>query len=743
MPWYTLLGLLLWLGVQDVVRAQDESLFEMDLEELLEVRISAVGVGATRQVQRVDAQQEARSHPAGASVLKLLSRLPGVHVSHADPWGSYGWSKRISIRGFTQNQLGFTLDRIPLGDQSYGNHNGLHPGRALSSENLALIELSQGGGTLETASSSNLGGTVHLLSRAPEAEPALRVEQTLGSSAARRSFVRADSGERGGLSAYLSLLHHATDKWKGEGPQRQSQLNGKLRWKTGAATLTGFVNLSRRVETDYVDLSLRSLAERGFDWDYYRPDWPRAIEAARTLCVPDFVVECDDAYYLGRGLRDDDLGYLSLDWRSGSGWSLTSSVYAHRNRGQGHWVTPYTPSAQVPLSLRVSDYRIERWGLLPTLAWQGAGHRLEFGAWYEDNRHDFSRFFVELDPQRPPDRARFERDPREVLFGQRFEVSTLQAFVQDRWLLDEGRLALDFGFKVVQVDYDAMRTAGERFAEGRLRARDLFLPKAAARWRSSERIEWFAAYGENLSVFRAGIDGPFATTQAAFDAFRDQLRPESARTLEAGVRWIGARSEAALTVYGVRFNNRLLEIESDSAILGTPNVFANVGAVHTRGVEFALQHRLGEQLQWNQSFTWNDSQYVDDYLSAGERVATAGKTVVDSPRQLLSSQLIWQWAPGWELRLGGKYTGSRFISYLNDARVASHVVVDAALNWSAPAPDWARSLELQLALGNLLDRDYIATVGSTGFPASDPAGQRHTLLAGAPRQIFFTLRADF
>lgn len=731
------------LGSTAPAVAEDDVLFEMDLEELLEVRISVVGVGATRQVQRLDAVDEARRHPAGASAFKLLDRLPGVHLSHADAWGSYGWSKRLSIRGFTQNQLGVTLDRIPLGDQSYGNHNGLHPSRALSVENLALIELSQGGGTLDTASTSNLGGTLHLISRAPAASPGLSVEQTFGSDRAARSFMRAESGQRGGFSGYLSLLQQDSEKWKGEGPQRQSQLNGKFRWQTGSVLLGGFLDISRRVETDYVDLSLRSLAERGIDWDYYRPDWQRAIDAARALCVPVYVVECDDAYYLGRGLRDDELGYLSLDWRPAPDWSLQTSVYAHHNEGQGHWVTPYTPSAEVPLSLRVSDYRIDRWGVLPTLSWARGAHRVEIGAWYEDNRHDFSRFLVELDPASPPDRAVFARDPREIQFAQRFDVVTRQAFIQDRILLDEGRLALDLGFKWVRVDYRAARTAGARFAEGELRARDGFLPKAALRWRASERIEWFAAYGENLSVFRAGIDGPFATTQVAFDAFRDQLEPESARTLEGGIRFIGSRTEASLTAYRVRFDNRLLEIQTDSAILGSPNVFANVGAVRTRGLELALQHRFSDTVEWYQALTWNDSRYVDDYFSAGVPVATAGRSVVDTPRRLFSAQLSWRFAPGWDLRLGGKYTGERFVSYLNDSAVPSYVLVNAALSWSPPAPDWAESMALQLAVGNLLDRDYIATVGSNGFPTSDPLGQAHTLLAGAPRQAFLTLRLGF
>lgn len=721
--------------------AQD--LFELDLEDLLQIRLGSVGVGGTRQVQRIDVRSEARRYPPGTSALKLLDRLPGVHFTDADPWGIYGWGKRLSIRGFSETQLGFTLDRIPLGDLSYGNHNGLHPSRAVSPENLALIELSQGGGTLETASTSNLGGTVHLISRDPAPQAGAQVVESLGSHRARRSFVRLESGEHAGLSAYLSLLRHAADKWKGEGTQDLDQLNGKLRWVGDGVRLTAFLDVSRRREDDYVDLSLRSLAAHGYDWDYYRPDWQAAIRAARELCVPNYVVECDDAYYLGRGLRDDELGYLALDVELAGRWSLAQSVYRHRDRGQGHWVTPYVPSATVPLSLRVSDYRIDRVGWLPTLRRDGARDRLEIGGWLEDNRHDFTRFLVELDAEHPPDRRGFRNDPREVLFGQRFDVRTRQFFVQDRWVLADGRLALDFGFKTVQVDYAARRLAGDRFAEGRLRVRDGFMPKLAMRWRGSERLEWFAAYGENLAAFRAGISGPFATTQAAFDALSAQLRPESARTLEAGVRWFGGRTEVALALYGVRFDDRLIEIRSDSAILGTPNVFANVGRVHTRGVEVAIQQHVGENLEWHHTLTLNDSRYVDDYFSAGVRVPTAGKTVVDTPRKLLGSHLIWRLAPGWDLQLGARYTGRRFVSFLNDAEVSSFVLADAALNWEPLPPRWARALEVQLAVTNLLDRDYVATVGSNGFDASDPQGLRHTLLAGAPRHVFLSVRIGF
>ncbi|MFX7926576.1 hypothetical protein ABTK22_19735, partial [Acinetobacter baumannii] len=73
----------------------------------------------------------------GLSPLATVSRLPGVNFQSADPLGNYEWSTRFTVRAFSQNQLGFTLDGVPLGDMSYGNLNGLHISRAISSENVA------------------------------------------------------------------------------------------------------------------------------------------------------------------------------------------------------------------------------------------------------------------------------------------------------------------------------------------------------------------------------------------------------------------------------------------------------------------------------------------------------------------------------------------------------------------------------------------------------------------------------
>src|SRR5688572_23813772 len=141
------------------------------LEEVI-----VLGRGETRQVQTVDAQQF-EFLPPGTSPLKSIEKLPGVNFQAADPYGAYEWSTRITVRGFNQNRLGFTLDDVPLGDMTYGNHNGLHISRAIPSELVGRVVLSQGTGSIDTASLSNLGGAVEFQSAAPDSEVGASVAQ--------------------------------------------------------------------------------------------------------------------------------------------------------------------------------------------------------------------------------------------------------------------------------------------------------------------------------------------------------------------------------------------------------------------------------------------------------------------------------------------------------------------------------------------------------------------------------------
>lgn len=703
--------------------------------------VSVVGTGQTRQVQSLG-KQDLQRVAAGTSPLKVMAKLPGVHFQSSDPWGNYEWSSKLSIRGFSQQQLGFTLDGVPLGDMSYGNHNGLHISRAIAAENLSGAELSQGSGAIDTASSGNLGGTLRFFSADPMAEYGLRLAQTVGSDATSRTYARIDTGDHNGFSAYLSGVFHTTDKWKGDGPQRNGQFNGKFVYANDEVKITGYAATSRRRETDYADLSLESARRLGMDWDNYANDWQRAIDAANGK-FSGGVTSLDDAYYIARGVRDDDLAYLSADWNVSDDLVLAATAYYHRNEGQGHWATPYSVSPTVPLRMRTTEYDIERTGIMPSLTWQIGDHRLQAGLWLEKNAHGVQRNFYDLQRNEPPNEIFFYRNPSARVFRQRFDTDTRQYYVLDHMEFIGGRLAIDAGFKGLRVETDGKTLiGGASRASGKLVSEDNFLPQLGARWQLSEHEEIFGSYSENLSAFRTGVNGPHSTSQAAFNAAVASLEPESSKTLEAGLRTSREQIEASVAVYRVNFENRLLAIARCAGIVGCASSFANVGDVESRGAEVTVLWKPFAGFSWYHSLAFNDSQYESDYLDGTTLVRTEGKQVVDAPKRLYATEVRWE-RDGLSLQLGAKYTDKRYLTYLNDSSVSGFWVVDASASYEWKELSWADAFKLQLNLTNVFDKQYFGSLGTNGFVASDPRGLNYTVQSGAPRQAFLTAEVRF
>ena len=101
--------------------------------------------------------------------------------------------------------------------------------RAIASENIGRTTLSQGAGALDTASSSNLGGTLEFYSRTPTDDFGLDLQGSFGSENAYRVFGRFDTGDLGGgTKGYISVSHIDAPKWKGQGKQEAWQINSKL-----------------------------------------------------------------------------------------------------------------------------------------------------------------------------------------------------------------------------------------------------------------------------------------------------------------------------------------------------------------------------------------------------------------------------------------------------------------------------------------------------------------------------------
>ena len=717
-----------------------------DASQLEEVVIFARGVA--RQQQQVTAEQ-IDYLPAGTSPLKAIEKLPGVNFQSADPFGSYEWSTRIVVRGFNQNQLGFTLDGVPLGDMSYGNHNGLHISRAVPSEDVGRVSLSQGAGALSTASTSNLGGTLEFFTLDPAADFGGRVDLTGGSDSTRRIFGHFDTGALGGNGPRISLsaVDGTTDKWKGSGEQQQRMYSLKAVQPIGdTGSVTAYYNYSDRAERDYQDLSFDIIRRRGEDWDNWAPDWSAAVTAAQGCAASGFsnAVVCDDAYWDASGIREDSLAYLGVDLPSDDGLSFSARVYMHQNEGQGLWGTPYVPTpGGAPLSVRTTEYDIDRKGALATIGWTLGGHALEGGVWIENN--DFNqarRFYAESSLAGPTQSfTSFRSDPLLTQWEYAFDTKTLQFHVQDEFSIGE-TLKFVAGFKGMKVENSATTITGPN-KTGTIEAQENFLPQLGFTWAPWEGGELFGVAARNARAFvSANTAGPFSTSAAGFVAIRDVLKPETSDTMELGWRFRGDSLEGVLAAYRIKFKDRLLAVQQGPGIVGNPSVLANVGGVSTNGFEAAVNWRPMQHLAWFSSFAWNDSTFDQNYTTNGNVVLVGGKTVPDAPEMLLKTELTYDNGMFFA-RADANYTDGRYYTFLNQGSVPSYTLFNASAGFRFADLAMFEELSVQAAVTNIADKFYISTVGSNGFVNADPSGTAQTLLRGAPRQVFVSVKAKF
>jgi iron complex outermembrane receptor protein len=726
--------------------------------------ITVFGQGSTRQVSEIGSD-EIRLLAPGSSPFKAIERLPGVNFQSADPFGAYEWSTRITIRGFNQNQLGFTLDGIPLGDMSYGNTNGLHVSRAIIADNIGVTRVSQGAGALSTASTSNLGGTIEFVSRDPAQELGFAANGTYGAEDTFRLFGRVDSGSFGIFRGSLSYALLDAGKWKGQGRQVQHQVNARLVADVSDTTkITAFVNYSDRRENDYQDLSLDMIDRLGLDWDNFAPDWATAVRVAQIAqnrgdvggppsnpaagtVYPAPIATVDDAYFDAAGLRQDWLAGIRLEAELTSNLNVSVHPYYHSNGGQGIWFTPYvaTPGG-APISIRTTEYDIERFGVVFDTNLTLGAHAISTGFWAETNDFTQGRRFYGLDNAAEPSRRSrvFQTDPFFTQWRMNFSTETLQVYLQDQWSISDAFL-LTFGFKGQSVS-NASRVdvrTGANPAAGNISSSDWFLPQAGVVYRINDNNELFANYTENRRAFTsAATSGPFSTTQVGFDAIRDTLRPETSTTIEGGVRFGDGALRGVAAAYYVDFSNRLLALPAGAGIIGNPSVLQNVGSVRSVGVELGLSYRLMDDLNLFGSYSFNRSTYRDDVVNAAGVVVAdiSGKTVVDAPEDIVQLDVAYDPADGFFGRAGLSYMSKRYFNFTNDRSVGSRALVDASVGWRFGDNGILKGLAIQASVTNLFDEDYVATIGSNGFGNS---GDNQTLLAGAPRQWFLTLRKDY
>ncbi|HEX8479274.1 MAG TPA: TonB-dependent receptor plug domain-containing protein, partial [Telluria sp.] len=712
----------------------------------------------------------------GVNPLKAIAALPGVSFQTADPWGNNEQNLSLFVHGFNGQQLGYTMDGVPLGDQQYGNYNGLAPQRALTSENVRNVVLATGAGDLGTASTSNLGGAIETWSRDPSRDRNVNLQQTLGSHSASRTFIRYDTGTFGGNnSAYISALHHEAKAWDFNGRQSNDQVNAKFVHAGDAGKLTVYANWSDKTEPNEDSSVYQAGKETPYTRPFLYPDFAAALSYLDAKAAPPAAAGQNFRNYYSAAQRTDKLAYVKYEAYLSDAVTWSNQYYFHRNDGAGIVAGPvgqaglpalfnvYFPGQNLKTvfgnsgyATRTTEYDIKRQGLVSNVRWDGGNHQVEGGVWYEHNQSSAYRRWYALDVNNPDSPYDRPSNPLITQYGSEIDNQVVQFHLQDEWTVRPG-LALQAGFKSslqfaegafpVQPRLGAI-AGSTALPVGKIDTKKWFLPQLGARWDVSTTDQVFANIQQNMRqyvTYGGGGNSPWSlSTQAAFDLFKATAKPETALTYELGLRDkrkldAGALSafEGQASVYHVDFRNRQLAINSNpNSYVGGVTILANVGSVKTTGADLAGTFHFGPAFSLYNALSYNRSEYQDNYVSGTATVPTAGKLVPNTPEWMNKFAATVNLCDT-EIQLSGDYVGKRYATYTNDLSVGGYVLLGLNVSGKLPmASTWLKNLTWNLNVTNLANRQGALQ------PIVGSASGAYAVYPIPPRMGFITLKAD-
>lgn len=704
-------------------------------------------------------KQTMEQFAAGTSPMKMLARLPGIMFNSADPMGLDTWSSNLYMRGFTQAQLGVTLDGIPLGYQGYRTYNGLGINAAVISDNVESMSASQGGGALSVPSTTTLGGALQFTSSDPSDHRGGKVSQLFGSNSAFRTYVRLDSGalNSSGTKFYVSYMRNDSDKWKGSGPLFMQQVNAKLVQPVGASSkISAFFDWDQSARNDYADLSFNQLKTLGARHDYLQPDYRTAYLAAQGIYSAELSKAADplgSSYYDGVSLETNYLGGLTFDFLLTDRLRWKTVAYGQGNSRQQSYTDPYMGSPNgSALSEEASEPSMQRFGLTSGLVYTLDKHTISSGVWYENNSFTMNEFMYQqpvLGEGQPLDaiNGKFGK-PFQENWGMRYNTNTFQYHLQDVWH-PLHNLSVLAGFRSMLVTTgggayanDAAYNGEAQLPDGSMTSAAAFLPHVNIDWHFLTHHELYFDMAENMRAYDYGgyqmgsIWG--VTNQATFTAAQHSVKPERAWVYNVGYRYSSSMLHASVSAYRANFSNRLQSLTGGTLAQPVSTV-VNVGGVTMNGVDGSATIGPFKGVSITNSISYNHSTYDNNVEELGEVYAFKGKKAVNYPQLMYKANLTYTYK-GLMAHFDATYTSKRYFSYLNDMAAPSFWMASVGARYNFGKIGVLRNLTADFNVYNLFNTTYIAQMGENGNPFS---GDYQSLMIGAPRQFFGSVSASF
>ena len=705
---------------------------------------------------------------AASSVLGAIDYIPGVLVNEGDAFGGDDWSTTVSIRGFQvsldEQQLGMTIDGIPNGNSNYGG--GSKANRFLDTENLFAVDVVQGTSDIASWSHEALGGSMNFRSVDPTDQAGLTVSTTFGDNNARKVFARYNTGEiADNTYAWISVSTSDIDAWiDASGESNRDHIAAKLKGYYESFELTGYISFDDAHEDNYQRVTPQEFAEDP-TWDRLTGDWTG-------------IPHIDQLYRRGWStLRENLLAYAKVDFTV-SEIDFSTSVYHHDNSGRGDWLPPYIvdvrndgagnphselttgapvlggsplgtitfvdangralqprancqsslvfpyggagpaydpacfPAGAIPVgSYRHTVYDKQRTGFIADFAWQqdlsGFSNELRGGFWYEDNTRNESRDWLKVLDSRTG--YNFNHVPYWTQYDRTFPQETMTWYLEDTIIM--GDLTARLGLKqyLVDIEREDEHQGGLKTATVNSDS-DVLVSGGLVYALPVDGLEVFGGYAESFSSIK---DGVLEANQTALDS----VEPETADSMDIGLRYSTGMLNASLTYYDIEFANRITYIPEGSTdgidYLGeSDGAYVNVGGIDSSGIEAAVQAMVTDSLSLYFSYTMNDSTYIGTPDPAANTLLGVfpGNTVFGSAEVMFVLSADWR-RDRYFAGVTYKDVGERWLNAANTTRIDGYGVTDLYFGVDLTEDLLGlKSANLRVNVSNVTDESYIGGV---------------------------------
>ncbi|MCC5806085.1 MAG: TonB-dependent receptor [Opitutales bacterium] len=421
---------------------------------------------------------------------------------------------------------------------------------------------------------------------------------------------------------------------------------------------------------------------------------------------------------------------------------------------------------------RDEDFGGERYGAQLRFEYEIGNHRIRTGVWVERDKQSAYRPTYMLEGDSVFGDFLYDR----VLFlnyDQNFKTDSFVAYIEDQITLMDGRLGLNLGFKLVNFDREASgilttplwwNPEEDRSVVRGNTYKDNFLPQVGATYQLSDQYEIFGSYAENLAAPQYNV--------VASDTFTEDLRPETSKNYDLGLRYFGQDFSATFAVFYNEYNDRILSVpltQEELIAAGLSGVtgatrFRNVGGVDAYGAEIAFDWRTPvENLRLIGSFayqvgkfqedlnvgyqTWHDDpsdprsvfyepfQFDEDGNPTLSRELQEGKRQGNTPEFTASLDARYN-IGGFGVDFGLKYYDSVYVNTLNTEKVPSYTVANAAVTYRFGEDTALSGFRATLSVDNLFDKYFFYAGNYTG-------SFNGNVRADYGRNVTFTVTAEF